>query len=262
MGNVHLVTGYAGREHITAVDQGSFNRLLMGEGQFVFGTGKQLEATIVSNNQIRIADGEIFMQGRYIRLNPGAYVDLTIGNGKQDYHRHDLIVARYTKETGTGVEDVNLVVIQGSAVTNNPSDPSYSIGDLTGGTAVLHNMPLYRVVLNGINIKEVVPLFSIEYVGNADKQAKTDKLEEGTELEDADFFPFYDASLATHKKVPWSRIKAEFADDGSVIPIERGGTGHTSVSDDVYTDARYRASALVETDTTPTTNGVINWTYK
>ena len=53
------------------------------------------------------------------------------------------------------------------------------------------------------------------------------------------------------------------ADDisGGTLPVERGGTGATSIEDTVYTTARYRASALVSADTAPTENGVINWTY-
>ena len=46
------------------------------------------------------------------------------------------------------------------------------------------------------------------------------------------------------------------------LAIARGGTGVTSHTDTTYTTARYRASALVSTETAPTVNGVINWTYE
>ena len=46
------------------------------------------------------------------------------------------------------------------------------------------------------------------------------------------------------------------------LPVARGGTGAASISDTTYTTARYRASALVSTETNPTANGVINWTYE
>lgn len=45
------------------------------------------------------------------------------------------------------------------------------------------------------------------------------------------------------------------------LSVDRGGTGYTSIADTTYTTARYRASALVSAETTPSTNGVINWTY-
>lgn len=47
-----------------------------------------------------------------------------------------------------------------------------------------------------------------------------------------------------------------------VVPVERGGTGQTSLTDTVYTTARYRASALYSNETTPTENGIINWIYE
>lgn len=68
----------------------------------------------MSNNTIRIADGDIMIQGRHARLAEGSTVDLTIANGTQGYRRNDLIVARYTKAANTGIEAVNLVVIKGT----------------------------------------------------------------------------------------------------------------------------------------------------
>lgn len=46
------------------------------------------------------------------------------------------------------------------------------------------------------------------------------------------------------------------------IEVAYGGTGYSSIKDTTYTTARYRASALYSSETTPTTNGVINWTYE
>ena len=44
--------------------------------------------------------------------------------------------------------------------------------------------------------------------------------------------------------------------------VEHGGTGYDSIVDTEYTTARYRASALVSTETTPDGNGIINWMYE
>lgn len=46
------------------------------------------------------------------------------------------------------------------------------------------------------------------------------------------------------------------------LAIARGGTGVTSHTDTNYTSARYRASTLNNSQTTPTTNGVIAWEYE
>ena len=47
-----------------------------------------------------------------------------------------------------------------------------------------------------------------------------------------------------------------------ITSVERGGTGQTSIVDTTYVEPRYRASALVNTETTPTENGVITWVYE
>lgn len=149
---MHLVTSYAGKEHITAVDQGAFNAALIGTGHFVLGKGNCLEAQVISNNKIRILDGELMMQGRFVRLEPGTYVDLTIDSGTQGYYRNDLIVARYTKDASTGIEDCNMVVIKGTAVTGSPADPAYTKADITNGASTLNDFPLWRIPISGINV--------------------------------------------------------------------------------------------------------------
>ena len=159
MGNMHLITGYAGQEHVQATDQAAFNAALIGTGQFVLDKGKVFEAQVISNNQIRILDGELMMQGRFVRLDPDTYVDLAIDNGAQGKKRNDLIVARYTKHTVTGVEAVDLVVIKGTAVDGNPVDPAFAEGDITNGAATLHDFPLWRIPLDGLNVGSPVALF-------------------------------------------------------------------------------------------------------
>lgn len=159
MANMHLVTGYAGREHVTAADVAAFNIGLLGSSQFVYGKGNRLEASVVTNNLVRVLDGDIYMQGRHVRLNEGSYVDLIIENGEQGNFRNDLIVARYTLDSVTGVEECNLVVIKGTPVGASPVDPAYTSGDLVTEHDTLNDMPLYRVSLDGINITGLTPLF-------------------------------------------------------------------------------------------------------
>lgn len=47
-----------------------------------------------------------------------------------------------------------------------------------------------------------------------------------------------------------------------IVSVERGGTGCSSIVDTTYTNARYRASSLHATETTPSGNGVIAWQYE
>lgn len=161
MANMHLVTGYAGQAHVTAADQASLYAALFGTDSFVLSRGNKLAASIVTNNNIQIADGDILFQGRHIRLEEGSTVNLTIENGAQGYYRNDLIVARYTKNPDSGVEEVNLVVIKGTAVESDPYDPEYTEGDIITNHDVQADMPLYRVPLNGLNVQPLVSLFSV-----------------------------------------------------------------------------------------------------
>ena len=186
MANMHLVTGYAGQEHVTAADQGAFNTALFGSGQFVLGKGNKLSASVVTNNLVRVLDGDLYMQGRHIRLDEGTYVDLTIENGAQGMLRNDLIVARYTKDSLSGVEDCNLVVIKGTASAGTATDPAYTSGDIINDHVLLAEMPLFRIPLDGLNVQPLVPLFeeaslvadgSVGSAKLADKAVNTAKLD-------------------------------------------------------------------------------------
>ena len=159
MGNLHLVTGYAGTPHVASSDQGSLYESLIRNGQFVLDTGAKFAASIVTNNKIRVSDGEIMMQGRYIKLNPGAYVDLTIDNGTQGYLRNDLVVARYTKNASSGIEECNLVIIKGTQTTINPADPQYTTGIINANGALQNDFPLYRVSISGLVLEKLTALF-------------------------------------------------------------------------------------------------------
>lgn len=59
----------------------------------------------------------------------------------------------------------------------------------------------------------------------------------------------------------WNDWRKFFKND-DVIPVSNGGTGVNSHADNVYTTARYRASSLHSTETTPTVNGTFCWRCK
>lgn len=232
--NLHLVTGYAGAEHVTAADQGAFHALTMGKGQYVLNKGNLFAASILSYNQVKVLDGEIYMQGRYIRLEPDAYVELTVETGEQGKLRHDLIVARYTNDVSTGIEEANLVVIKGTAAESSPADPEHTTGNIFEGT-YLNDFPLFRVVVNGLVITSVEPLFTPKDVDLDLKQDATNLLVAEETLDNDDSFPFFDASADAQRKVLWSIIKQAFASTDhlskGILPVERGGTGFNNLAD-------------------------------
>jgi hypothetical protein len=160
MANMHLVTGYGGAPHVTAADQGSLYAAIFGAESFVLSRGNKLAATVVSNNLISIADGDIIFQGRHGRIEPGMTVDLIVENGTAEQNRNDLIVARYTKASDTGIERIDLVVLKGTPTNGTAADPECVPGNILDGAAQA-DFPLYRVPLNGLNIQPLVPLFSV-----------------------------------------------------------------------------------------------------
>lgn len=178
MANLHLVTGHQGQAHVTAADHGSMNAAIFGEGQYVLNRGSKLKAAVQSANTVRIADGDLLMQGRHIRLNEGAYVDLTIANGTQGRKRNDLIVAQYTKNGSSGVEECNLVVIKGTDTSGTPADPAYTKGDIINDHVLKAEMPLYRVKINGVSIEAVEQVYSLATIF-ADGSVTTKKLADG-----------------------------------------------------------------------------------
>ncbi len=158
--STHLITGFAGREHITAADQGSFNAAVMGGGEFVLERGEQFRCQVISNNKVRIYDGDILMQGRHIMIDRNTYEETTHENGTQGYLRNDLIVLTYEKNSTTGVETAKIEVIKGTPAESNPTVPEYVSGDILDGGALKNQMPLYKVPFNGLSIGVPVKLFS------------------------------------------------------------------------------------------------------
>lgn len=175
MANLHLVTGHSGSAHVTSADHGSLYAAVFGAGHYVLNRGQKFAITVISNNTVRVADGDILMQGRHIRLNENSYVDLTIENGSSGSSRNDLIVCRYTQNQVSGEEECNLVVIKGTATTQAAADPEYTDGDILGGDEQA-DFPLYRIPLSGITIGTPVQLFDDDGIDIAAIIANIDEL--------------------------------------------------------------------------------------
>ena len=154
-----IITGYRGEPHITAQQDRDANMGVLGNGSFITGMGQRFSASIISANEVRVTDGVMCMQGCFAEIPVGTYDSLTIANGTQGRKRNDLIVARYTKDADTEVEDMSLAVIQGTATTGAPSDPSYTSGDIATGD-LLVEVPLYRVSIDGVSISSLTKLIN------------------------------------------------------------------------------------------------------
>lgn len=179
-----IITGYVGSPHVTAEQDRDINIGIFGAESYVLRTGSQLKAEVSSNNEIKIRDGVIMHQGCAASIKKNTYDSLTIVNGSQGMKRIDLVVARYSRNQSTKVESLTLKVIQGTPVTGTPSAPGYTTGDIQAGDLVA-DMPLYQVVINGLNITEVKQVFNtVDTVAelNGKLSKKVDTTAVGVEL--------------------------------------------------------------------------------
>lgn len=144
--------------HITAEDDAAIYQAVFG-GDCVFDIGSKLNATILSNNKVRIGDGVICVGGHIGRNKYGDYEDLTIANGVSGKKRNDLIVARFSTTGAGGIDTFTLAVKQGTAGTT-ATDPAVTQGNLYQGAA-LREFPLYRVKIEGLSITAMNQLFTV-----------------------------------------------------------------------------------------------------
>ena len=157
--SVKLITGLKTTADIESQDDGARIYGTVSSGDRVLNVGNKWAYQTISNNCIRIKDGEALMQGRHVRQAPNTYTDVTINNGESGKKRYDIIVLRYTKAVGTGIENVELAVVEGTPATSSPTIPSLTTGNIFTGCTT-HEMGLYRVYINGLNISSVTKLFT------------------------------------------------------------------------------------------------------
>lgn len=155
---VELITGFAGTPHIGSDDIGAFQAGLVGPGDYALTTGNQLKATMSNANTIAVQSGDAVLNGRHVHLT--GTTTATVQSGTQGQKRNDLAVLRYTKNTTTGVETCSIVVLKGTPTTGTPADPAHNTGSILDGVAT-HDMPLYRIPINGITVGTLVPLFNV-----------------------------------------------------------------------------------------------------
>ncbi|NLJ91159.1 MAG: hypothetical protein GX323_09705, partial [Clostridiales bacterium] len=157
--SMEIITGYTGENHVTSADDASLYRGILGADDYVLEVGNKFAATIVDNNTVRIMDGDLVIQGHQARIRANDYNEVTIDNGTPGQKRNDLIVARYQKNTITGIESISLEVVKGTPGTT-ATDPEIIQEDLkVGGTQ--RDFPLYRVSIDGINLQSVTSLFNV-----------------------------------------------------------------------------------------------------
>lgn len=156
---MQIIDGYCREPNIYADDIGQYNIAVFGNGDYVLNVGEKLGYELVSNNEIRIKDGVFVTQGRRGVIKKGTMESCIIENGTLGEKRNDLIVIEYSKSESTLIETHALRTIKGVSGTT-ALDPALVSGDIANGS-LIHQMPLYRIKLDGLNIIAVQPLFKI-----------------------------------------------------------------------------------------------------
>ena len=151
---MNIITGYRNEPHVTSQQLRDTNIGTFGGGTHILDVGSQMAATVISANEVQIADGLLVAEGCTAEVARGTTESMTIENGSQGMLRTDLIVARYTKTAGTAVEAMTLAVIKGTPAASNPATPAYNEGLIADGDSPV-DFPLYKVNLDGISITSV-----------------------------------------------------------------------------------------------------------
>jgi len=163
---MNIITGYKGTPHITSQQDRDINSAIFTNGVYILNVGSKMSATIVSANEVTIADGLIIAQGCAAEIARGTSESMTIDNGTQGQLRKDLIVLKYTKDASTGVENMALAVIKGAPAAFNPTTPAYTSGSIANGDTLVE-FPLYTVNLNGITLQSVTRMVDYAEVASA-----------------------------------------------------------------------------------------------
>lgn len=154
---MNIITGYRGEPHITSQQDRNVNIGAFGDAPKILSVGSKLAATVISANRIDIADGVLVAEGCAAEVAYGTTEQMAIANGSQGMLRKDLIVARYTKNSGTAVEGMQLVVITGTPAASNPAAPDYTHGSIAAGDTTV-DFPIYEVNLDGLSVTGVTGL--------------------------------------------------------------------------------------------------------
>jgi len=164
---MNIITGYRAEPHITAQQDRDVNIGIFGaSAKILKGVGSEMAATVISATEVEIADGALVAEGCTAEIQRGTTESMAIENGKQDMKRIDLIVARYARNSDTGVESMELMVIKGTSAASNPAVPTYNTGTIADGDSPV-DFPIYQVNIDGISITSVDALVDTVNISDA-----------------------------------------------------------------------------------------------
>ena len=147
---MEIVTGKAGVPHVSSADDGRRIAGEVGTGSYVLQTGGKLAPSLVDANTVRIATGDMIVQGRHIGVTSPENVK--VASGSQGKKRMDYICVHYTRDVSgsspTLVETVEWKVLQGTP-GSSAAAPSVPKGSILDGDADV-TVPICSVTFDGL----------------------------------------------------------------------------------------------------------------
>lgn len=147
---MEIVIGKAGVPHVSSADDGRRIAGEVGTGSYVLQTGGKLAPSLVDANTVRIATGDMIVQGRHIGVT--APEDVKVASGSQGKKRMDYICVHYTRDVSgsspTLVEKVEWKVLQGTP-GSSAAAPSVPKGSILDGDADV-TVPVCSVTFDGL----------------------------------------------------------------------------------------------------------------
>lgn len=166
---MELITGRAGKAHITPMLDAMWHRGLTETDTCIFDKFENFKADIITNNEIRVRSGIGMLQGRFFAIKPNTYDPVTIANGSQGQKRTDLIVCRITVEESSNTQKAETVVLQGTPTAGTPKAPTPVSGDLDNG-ALIVDVPLHEVNIDNITLASVTQKFTAGWMVSAETE--------------------------------------------------------------------------------------------
>lgn len=154
---IELVDGKAGVAHISSEDKAIIHQAKFSKSDVVYDWGDAFECSMSSSNRATIGTGCASIQGLDWHITSAESV--TISNGSQGMKRNDIICAHYHRDSTSGIETVELVVLKGSPNATAAADPTIPSGKILFGAGDAY-MPLWRIPLDGITVGTPVRLFT------------------------------------------------------------------------------------------------------
>ena len=154
---IELVDGKAGVAHISSEDKAIIHQAKFSKSDVVYDWGDAFKCSMSSSNRATIGTGCASIQGLDWHITSAESV--TISNGSQGMKRNDIICAHYHRDSKTGNENVELVVLKGSPNAIAAADPTIPSGKILFGAGDAYQ-PLWRIPLDDITVGTPVRLFT------------------------------------------------------------------------------------------------------